>query len=434
MRSPSMQFNTLAGVGLVGALAGAAGSFVTALLAISIIWALVLLSVKRIPLKFQRSDLWIAGPAIFFVLATTASALFGWRAGQSEVAVLKRLAPLLAFLFFPLILARLRTVEHAKLVDTFILGCAVCGLLALPLAIIQVGWYDVRAEGGAGNAIPFAMVCSFFGSLSLLNLLQQARWRQVLGLVGFAAAMVCLLLSRSRGLIPVPFIAVVMFLVMFPEQRARLRDGRALTLLLGLLAVLLAVASTQMDRLWLLIRSVFDLDPGAADQSTALRLEMWEHATRLISERPFWGYGLQNRRALMSEIDLGYSHFHNGFLTTLVDSGAFGLFAVALLVMAPVLCVFVNPSKACWKARLFIALMIATTYIVGGLTNFIFLHDIYDSVFLWSALIVAAPWAGEDRQCGAPRARAGAPLATVEDPRAKALGDVPQRGDQRPKP
>ena len=391
MKRPSMQRNTLVGVGLVGALAGIGGSIVTGLLAISIVWATVLLLAKRIPAKYQRSDLLIICPAYFFALAMCASAILGWASDQSAATLVKHFAPLLAFLFFPLLLARLRTVEQRKLFDAFLLGCSLCGILALPAAIVQVGVYGIRAEGGAGNAIPFAMISCLFGSLSLLNLLHAAKWRQKVGLVGFLTATLCLLLSETRGLLPIPFIASALFLGMFPKQRDRLRSRKAQAFLVGAVAVLVGVGFYYVTRLSRLFDAAFGQDPKFTDESASLRLQMWEHAIRLISERPLFGHGLQNRRALISELDLSYSHFHNGFLTAFVDSGLIGFSAVVLLVAAPLLCAVYNPLKLYNKERLFIALMVTLTYAIGGMTNFIFLHDIYDSVFLWSALIVAAP-------------------------------------------
>jgi O-antigen ligase len=389
-----MQTNTLVGAGSVGALAGLAGSVITILLAVSMLWALVLLVLKRISPKYQRSDLLVVVPALLFVFVTTGAAFFSWQDDQSATFILQRLGRLLPFLFFPLILPRFRTAEPSKLVDAFILGSSLCGILALPLALLQVGWYDIRAEGGAGNAIPFAMVSAFFGSISLLNVVHEARWRGALGLAGFLAAVICLLLSESRGLLPIPAVAVVAILIFYPEQLARLKNAKVLALLGGILAVIMLIAYSRMERLLLLVNSLFELQPDAQDNSTDLRLAMWEHAARLISEHPVLGYGIQNRRDLMAQIGLDYSHFHNGFLTTFVDSGAIGFAAVTLLIFAPLLCVLYNPSRVCWRPRLFIATMMASTYALGGMTNFIFLHDIYDSVFLWSALVVAMPFAG----------------------------------------
>ncbi len=43
-----------------------------------------------------------------------------------------------------------------------------------------------------------------------------------------------------------------------------------------------------------------------------------------------------------------------------------------------------------YRQRIFIALALFGTYAIGGMTNLIFWQDIYDSVFLWIAIIVSA--------------------------------------------
>ena len=399
MKFPSMRWNTLAGVGSVSALAGIGGSVVTVLLVVSMIWALVMLALRRFPPRYQRSDWLIGGPALLFVLTTVASALLAWTPGvAANRELFAHLVALLPFALFTLVLPRLRTVEPSKIVDIFVIGCALCGILALPFALAQAFWVGMRAEGGAGNAIPFGMICAFFGSLSLLNVGGEGRMREALGWLGFLASAVCVLLSESRGVLPIPGIALVLFLALYPEQRARFRNWKAVAVALVAASVILIVAYDRLGRLWLLFTSIFGLVPGAQDQSLNLRVRMWEHALQLIADSPWFGHGLQNRDALIAEIGMNYTHFHNGFLTALVDSGFIGLVAIVLLILAPIANVVANPAKVRWRTRFFVAIMIAVSCIFGGMTNFIFLHDIYDSVFLWSALIVAMPLAYADEE------------------------------------
>ena len=393
MKLPSMRWNTLAGVGTVSALPGVAGSVVTVLLALSAVWALILLLLRRFPPRYQRSDLTIVVPALLFVFVTLLAALLEWRPDRDSSQLLSRLPAFLPFVFFPLVLSRLRTVEPVDVVKIFVLGASLCGILALPLAVIQVVWLGERAEGGAGNAIPFGMVCAFFASISLLNLVETDARRQALGWLGFVSATICVLLSQSRGVLPIPVVAFVCFFWLYPAQRAWLFTPKVLVAFALALVSILLVASQQMDRMWLLAESVLGASEGVQDNSLNLRLMMWKHATVLIGQDPWFGYGLQNRRTLLNELGLTFSHFHNGFLTATVDSGVAGLAATVLLIVSPLLCVWHNPSSVLRRERLFMAIMLTVTYILGGMTNFIFLHDIYDSVFLWSALIVAVPLA-----------------------------------------
>lgn len=397
MKLPSMRWNTLACVGSIGALAAVGGSVVTILLAVSMVWALVSLALRRFPPLYQKSDLVATLPAWVFAAVMIIGGLCHWDpqiAGQKEF--LSRIVSLLPFMLFALVLPRLRTVPADDLLDSFIFGSAFCGVLALPVALVQVHWFDIRAEGGAGNALPFAMVCAFFGSVALLNACHPERRRRVLGWVGYVAAVVCVLLSQSRGIMPIPIIALAILLVLYPGLRRRLYNWKSALLAIMVATFIAFVAADNFDRIQSLIAYFLGEAAPGEESSYALRLKMWGHASELISEQFWFGYGMQNRWALMKQSGLGFTHFHNGFITAMVDGGLVGLLALLAVVFSPLVSVWRNPAVAKRRERWFVALLAVASCLIGGMTNFIFFHDIYDSVFLWMLLLVAAPLAPRD--------------------------------------
>lgn len=372
----------------VAALAGVGGSVTTILLTTSIVWAIISLALKRFPPTFSKNDLFLIVPAIIYVFVQLVAMLINVGANGSFVLAMRKVAPLLPFLLFWLILPRLRVSDTRSLFESFVLGAAFCGILALPVTIWQGFILAGRAEGGAGNALPFAMVCALFSIVSLLNLLSEVQWRRTVGFIGFIAGFICLLLSQSRGMLPVPIFAIVLFVFFFPATIKPWLNIKGALALVAVAVIIALFGIGSADRILGTVSYLTGDGNGAIDNSYSMRMDLWKHGFELIQQYPIWGYGTQNRRALIEQIGLSFSHFHNGFITALVDAGVVGLISMVALLSAPLLAAFNATRDEFYRQRLFVALVLSATYVVGGLTNFIFGHDIYDSIFLWSALII----------------------------------------------
>lgn len=388
MKLPSMQRNNVACLAIVSGAAGIAGSIITILLGISMGWALISLALKRFPARFQRSDLYIIGPAWLYVSVILLAAAINYDPATAD-NLLSRCVALLPFIFFPLVLPRLRVASTSALIDAFVVGAAVCGILALPVAYVQVEFYDTRAFGGMGNALPFSMVCSMLASISLLNTVSPRPRRQALGWLGFVAGILCVLLSQSRGVLPIPVIAMVMLFVLFPQKLRRFYNWKGALLLIVAIGVVVVIGLKHSDRLIGMLG--YFANDSAVDESYTARMQLWQYASGLFIENPWLGYGVQNRQEFITKLGYSFTHFHNGFITVTFDAGLAGLSAMLLLLVSPLLCVLRNPTTVARRKRLFIALLILFGYVIAGSTNILFFQDIYDNFFLWLALVVAMP-------------------------------------------
>lgn len=387
MKLPSMQRNNVTCLAIVSGAAGIAGSIITILLGISMVWALISLALKRFPARFQRSDLYIIGPAWLYSATILLAAFANYNTATADT-LLSRSVALLPFIFFPLVLPRLRVGSTSALIDIFVVGAAVCGILALPVAYVQVEFYGIRAYGGMGNALPFSMVCSMLASISLLNTVSPRPGRQALGWVGFVAGILCVLLSQSRGVLPIPAIALVMLFALFPHKLRRFYNWKGAILLAVAVIAVVMIGFKHSDRL---IDMLGYFNNDTADESYTARMDLWKYASGLIVESPWLGHGVQNRQEFIRELGYSFTHFHNGFITVTFDAGLAGLIATLLMLVSPLLCVLRNPTTVARRKRLFMALLVLFGYGIAGSTNILFFQDIYDSLFLWLALVVAMP-------------------------------------------
>lgn len=403
MKPLSMNANNHVFIFAVAALAGIGGSVTTILLGASIVWAIISLSLKRFPPTFAAQDRFLIVPAVIYVLVQLVAMLINSDTGLT--LVLRKLVPLLPFLLFWLMLPRLRVSSGRSLFESFALGAAFCGILALPLAMWQGLVQHVRAEGGAGNALPFALICALFSVFSLLNLLSDIKWRKIVGFIGFVAGFVCLLLSQSRGMLPATVFAIVLFGVFFPATIKPWLNIKGALVLAVVAVIVVWFGISSADRISDTIAYMTSENTTATDNSYSMRMDLWKHGYELIQQNPIFGHGIQNRRTLVEQIGLNFSHFHNGFITALVDSGIVGFLSLVALLCAPLLAAVNAARDAFYRQRLFVAIVLTSTYIVGGLTNFIFGHDIYDSIFLWTALVIfiSLPGSAEEKSEGSVR-------------------------------
>lgn len=401
----SMAENNVAALFVVFGLAALGGSVVTALLVMTAGWALIYLMLGRLS--------WIRDPAllIFSVVLlcyVAVNALFFFmHFGEnfaSPLAELRKIGPQLLFLAPLFLMHRLAVCSGRSLLATLVRASAIGAVAVLPLALFQAFILDQRVEGGSGNAIPFAMTCAMLSVLSLPGLLDpDRRWRALAGF-GFVAGYLCIFLSQTKGLMPTPLVAALVFAVFF------LRDQvSGLKIFAGVFSLLAVVAtgfyvSGSVER----FEEVSGLMAGRGDiawgPSYTVRLDLWMKAMELVQSGFFDGHGLQNRRALITAAGYSYSHFHNGFITALVDSGILGLMALVAVLLAPLVIAWRAERNALYGPRLFMAFCLVATYVLGGMSNFIFGHDIYDSLFLWigsvivaSAIATPAPEAFETR-------------------------------------
>lgn len=403
MKPLSMNANNHVFIFAVAALAGIGGSVTTILLGASIVWAIISLSLKRFPPAFAAQDRFLIVPAVIYVLVQLVAMLINSDTGLTPV--LRKLVPLLPFLLFWLMLPRLRVSSGRSLFESFALGAAFCGILALPLAMWQGLVQHGRAEGGAGNALPFALICALFSVFSLLNLLSDIKWRKIVGFIGFVAGFVCLLLSQSRGMLPATVLAIVLFCAFFPATIKPWLNIKGALVLAVVAVIVVWFGISSADRISDTIAYMTSENTTATDNSYSMRMDLWKHGYELIQQNPIFGHGIQNRRTLVEQIGLNFSHFHNGFITALVDSGIVGFLSLVALLCAPLLAAVNAARDAFYRQRLFVAIVLTSTYIVGGLTNFIFGHDIYDSIFLWTALVIfiSLPGSAEEKSEGTVR-------------------------------
>lgn len=293
-----------------------------------------------------------------------------------------------------------RTSLHDRLRLLMLLALSVAGLCAASITVLF-------GRDTPTNPIPWAAAMGFMACVLVVlptdNQPQPARWLKVLGLLGFSIG---ILLSQSRGAYPaLVWLAAVQGYTAWTGSASRHSHGHGKEArqalprkvlwgmgglsVAALLLIFPALWQTPIERLATAWTESLNLLASATpashaiDTSVGARLFMWQHALDAIGIHHPFGYGREQRLALIqqwgtsagSTYVVTFGHVHNELLQAALDQGVFGLASV-LSTWAGLLAA----AWLCWKKHRPTAiglLGLALVHISAGLTNVNTAHNYY---------------------------------------------------------
>lgn len=265
---------------------------------------------------------------------------------------------------------------------------------ALALALIQHYGFGMRAEGGSGNAIVFATTACLASMLCLTGVLCETgklRWA-LFGAV--LAGAVAILYSQSRIVwVAFPVSGALMLLVFRRELKVLVSMKSFVLVLLACAVVLAAGYKLIGDRVDDLETDLSTLgQSGQPGTALGFRLALWESGLDAFRQSPVFGHGVSASRAIITDElhkEFGsvqrFTHFHNGFITALVEAGLLGALALAGIFVVAIAnaCIALRANDGVverYGAAMILAA--ACTYLVGGLTGIVVHQDVLDSTLL----------------------------------------------------
>lgn len=334
------------------------------------------------------------------------------------------LIPLVTFLFFPISYSTWSITQKATLVRIIVLSSMAACFVALFMAVFQQHWLGIRAEGGAGNAIVFAevlclavMVC-VAGALSGLE-------RHRIALIGAAlGGTIAIIYSGTRIVWPALLIAGIAVLLI---NQHRLKGRNAIRLLVLLVAAGVVIAAVGFQTIAGrvdFLRSDLDALATHGDHTTpiGLRFAVWDIGLKAFREMPLFGHGVGATQTLIKQgfrdqfgMDAGFNHFHNGFLTALVQAGILGavtLAAIFVVAARNAALVLRNSADPIERFGATMIVIVVITYLISGMTGILVGHDILDSMLM--VFLVSGTYLACGRQVPLPQDRVFPPV--TEDP------------------
>ncbi|WP_295814178.1 O-antigen ligase family protein [uncultured Nitratireductor sp.] len=332
---------------------------------------------------------WVSLLMLVYVLSNVVAFLVN----EPSLEMTYKLLPLATFLLFPFSYSIWTIAKKEEIAQAALVGAAIASFGGLVFALVQYKYLGLRAEGGAGNALVFADVVCLAGLTCLAGALIFDSKRSFALLVAFAAAFGAVMLSGSRSVWGVMIVLTLAQFFIFRTRVLTLLRGHILVLV-GIAIVVVVLTSglivSRFEALW----SNMDKLTEAGDYNTSvgLRVALWKTGAQLFAESPIFGHGMQNSSTLIKELlqrdfglEVGFTHFHNGFLTIFVEAGIVaGCAIIAMFALISVIAVRSLANREDPLARLggALLLMLAVVYAGGGSVNLIFGHDILDTVFM----------------------------------------------------
>ncbi|MBZ9756912.1 O-antigen ligase family protein [Mesorhizobium sp. ESP6-5] len=365
------------------------------------LWSVVLLAAKRRRLNIDRPTLAMTLAIYTYCAAMVLASIVNGTLRADATHFL----PLTTLLLFPISYSTWSITDKATLARIAVLASAAACVGALALTIVQYYWIGMlRAEGGAGNPIVFATVTCLAVIMCLTGAVSgiEKAWKTLTAAI--LAGVVATAYSGSRMIWVALLIAIVAVLAINRKRFTRSNMKRALVIA-SACCLLTAVITFPI----IVRRTHFLFDDWKAlatkgDHSTplGLRVGLWEIGIDAFRESPLFGHGMSASRAISQQgfekeygASQGFNHFHNGFLTALVQAGLVGaltlaaIFIVAISNATRVLRLSADPLERFGATMVVVTVIV---YLVGGLTGILVGHDILDStlmIFLVSGTYLA---------------------------------------------
>ena len=368
------------------------------------LWSILLIASGKRRFNADRPMIWLT----VAIYAYCAANLMASIVNNSFVRDASHLFPLVTFLLFPISYSTWSITQKTTLARIIVLSSMAACFVALLMAVIQQYWLGVRAEGGAGNPIVFATVVCLAVTVCVAGALSGIeRARNPLFYAALAGT-IAIIYSGSRIVWLALLIAGIAVLLI---NRQRLRGRNAVRVLLLLAAVGIVIAAFGFQAIsgrFDFLRSDWSAlgTHGNYDTSLGIRIALWEIGLKAFQDMPVFGHGGGASQLLIKQgfhdqfaLDTGYNHFHNGFLTALVQAGILGavtlaaIFVVAAGMAARVLRSSGDPVER-FGATMIVVVVI--TYLTAGMTGILVGHDILDSVLM--VFLVCGTYLASGRQ------------------------------------
>lgn len=343
---------------------------------------------RIIPVSRDRVMMLLATPLVAYSLTYLLSLV------ANPYPAWKDALPVLPFLMFPFLysswcLSRKETVARATVFGS-VVGC----YGALVLAAVQFHALGIRAEGGASNPIVFATVTCLAASMALAgSLVARRTWEMAFFFGGYCAGAMAILYSGTRITWVALLLSSLAILWIFRDcwlQSLSRRTVSVLALALAAMALVAAYAAPpRLEALKQDWRQIQEL--GNYDSSLGRRLVLWRTAIDAIQRAPIIGTGPQSTKPMtweaMSNAGLrgGYTHFHNGLLTVMVETGVLGaIFLFLVFAFAAGIAVGALRRASTVETRLGATMLVVVviTYLTGGSTGILLGHDILDAMLI----------------------------------------------------
>jgi len=333
---------------------------------------------------------------LIFVTVSLLVASYHYFSGHGFGVMLNRIA----FLCFLPLVALMSQLKREDLLEAVEKGACIVAFFVLFIALSAQISPLGRVSLAAGNPGPFSVTMAVNSAICLFAFARRkTNSKNLVYLAGAVAAIICVLLSGMRTMLPaivlLPFLALALRGLLRKQKLNR--KGYVAIAVVGF-CLLLATSPFLVPRLNMVVSDFQNLmTEGNYNTSLGQRLMMWDYAVEMIPQRPWFGFGtVETSRGLdaftIAEYGLSVdkTHLHNFILNALMIGGLAELLVLLLLLAAPVLLMWnLDKNDKHSVFGWFFGVAITLIYLSSGMLNILFSHDIMDSLYISSIAFAA---------------------------------------------
>jgi O-antigen ligase len=272
----------------------------------------------------------------------------------------------------------------------FSYGCRLALLFVLPLSLIQLIFFNARADGFLNNSLVFASLCIIGSAAAIIEWPEDDRRQRILARVSFSFGLLAALLTFSRGML-IPILAVLMVALAYNiKSRSELKLAFKSIVLFGLFFLAIFFAALQTDNGWRfvdqrILQPIEMVKTGKLDDnSISHRLDMQRTGFHAFVNSPLLGYGIPNvldetnsvsQEVLGRKTEYTYTHLHNDYLTHAVGGGFVLMVLFAIVIFTPFLVGWKIQLHEKDRAIFYFGAMITAAFSAIALTNIVFHND-----------------------------------------------------------
>ncbi|WP_311029259.1 O-antigen ligase family protein [Mesorhizobium koreense] len=388
------------------------GSGTSVLVTLAFLWAVIRLLRRDFPLsRVPQARMLALVMALFFVVEAFCGFI-----SYNGMPTLKEIVENFVFLSFLPLYSRLSVSSREDMRDALETAAVIGAFVALLFSLFQMLVLHERAEGGAGNAVPFAVASTVGYTVLWLGCLRADGRRRLLMVAAICASGACILLSGTRALWPGLFIAPIVVFLIYRKHFLSQGFGRTAAILLVLAACIGVLSADFIERrVELAVQDVTTaLDANNYSGSFGRRLVIWRVGTELFEEAPIFGQGPGNAGPLLAERSLKlighslvYTHYHDVFLNYAVRDGILGILIVLAMIFAPLILAARHERDEIGTYGFAFLAGMEIAFLLSGAIGIMFGQDIMDALFMISTitgayLVFGATSAREIRISGEP--------------------------------
>jgi O-antigen ligase len=367
------------------------GSGTSILVTLAFLWAVIRLVRHDFPLsRVPQARVLAVVMALFFVVEAFCGFI-----SYNGMPTLREIIENFVFLSFLPLYSRLSVSSREDMRDALEIAAIIGAFAALLISLFQMLVLHLRAEGGAGNAVPFAVACTVGYTILWLGCMRCSGGRRVVLATAICAAGACIILSGTRSVWPALLVVPVVVGAIYRRHFVSQGFGRAAVILIVLAGSIgLLAANFIENRVELAVQDVSTaLDADNHSGSFGQRLVIWRVGVELFEEAPIFGQGPGNARHLLAErsreltgIELVYSHYHDVFLNYAVRDGILGVLVVLAMILAPLILAARHERDEIGTYGFAFLAGMEITFLLAGAIGIMFGQDIMDALFMISSV------------------------------------------------